>query len=133
MNARLLLNALRGTGVTLTPEEDGLHVDAPAGALTEALRSSLVENKEALIELLERECIRLGAADRRGLIIRWSEYPVWIELHDPLTGDWHEVRASECLPGVVKTANRKRRRKRSLKADRKEPNQCWSQPNRATL
>src|ERR687890_719646 len=118
MNARLLLNALRSTGVVLTPEQDGLHVDAPAGVLTEALRSSLVENKEALIELLEWERINLKAADRRGLVIRWSEYPVWIELHDPLTGEWHEVRASECLPRVVDTANRKR----SRKADRKEQN-----------
>ena len=112
----------------LTPEEDGLHVDVPAGVLTETLRSSLVEHKEALIELLERERIRLGAADRRGLIIRWSEYPAWIELHDPLTGEWHEVRATACLPGVVETANHKR----SRKVDRKETNKCWSQPNRAT-
>src|SRR5215203_4249094 len=126
MNARHLLNALRGNGVTLTPEEDGLHVDAPAGVLTETLRSSLVENKEVLIELLERERIRLGAADRRGLIIRWSEYPVWIKLHDPLTGEWHEVRASDCWPGVVETANHKRTRK----ANRKEMNNCWSQQNR---
>jgi hypothetical protein len=118
MNVQLLLNALRSTGVVLTPEEDGLHVDAPAGVLTEALRRSLVENKEALIELLETERINLKAADRRGLVIRWSEYPVWIELHDPLTGEWHEVRASECLPRVVDTANRKRNRK----ANRKEPN-----------
>jgi hypothetical protein len=118
LNARILLKALRGTGVVLTPEEDGLHVDAPAGVLTEALRRSLVENKESLIELLERERIKLKAANRRSLIIRWSEYPVWIELHDPLTGEWHEVRASECLPGVVETANRKR----SQKVDRKEQN-----------
>jgi len=110
MNARLLLNALRGTGVTLTPERDGLHVDAPARVLTETLRNSLVENKEDLIELLERERVRLGAADRSGLIIRWSEYPVWIKLHDPTTGEWHEVRASECLPGVVETANQRRKR-----------------------
>ena len=67
-----------------------------------------MENKEALIELLERERIRLKAADRRGLVIRWSEYPVWIELHDPLTGEWHEVRASECLPGVVAEADKHR-------------------------
>jgi len=117
MNVPVLLNALRSTGVVLTPEEDGLHVDAPAGVLTEALRSSLVENKEALIEL-ERERIRLKAADRCGLVIRWSEYPVWIELHDPITGEWHEIRASECLPGVVETADRKR----SQKVDRKESN-----------
>jgi hypothetical protein len=108
MNVRLLLNALRSTGVVLTPEEDSLHVDAPAGVLTEALRRSLVENKEALIELLETERINLKAADRRGLVIRWSEYPGWIKLHDPLTGEWHEVKASECLPGVVETANRYR-------------------------
>jgi len=82
----------------------------PAGVLTEALRSSLVKNKEALIELLEREHGRLRAADRRGLVIRWSEHPVWIKLHDPLTGEWHEVKASECLPGVVKTANRYRKK-----------------------
>ena len=99
----------------LTPEDDGLHVDAPAGVLTETLRSSLVENKEALIELLELERLRLRAADRRGLVIRWSEYPVWIELHDPLTGEWHEVRASECLPSVVESANRKRGRKEATK------------------
>ena len=111
MNAPTLLNALRGNGVTLTPEEDGLHVDAPAGALTEALRCSLVENKDAFSELLEWEHVRRRAADRRGLVIRWSEYPVWIKLHDPLTGEWHKVRASECLPGVSETANRKQRRR----------------------
>jgi hypothetical protein len=94
-----------------------LHVDAPAGVLTEALRSSLVENKEALIELLERERVKLKAADRRGLVIRWSEYPTWIKLHDPLTGDWHEVRTSECLPGVVESANRKRGRRGATKND----------------
>jgi hypothetical protein len=115
MNARLLLSVLRGAGVNLSPRDDGLHVDAPAGALTETLRSSLVKNKEVLIELLARERVRLEAADRRGLITRWSEYPVWIKLHDPLTGEWHEVRASECLPGVVETANRKRSRKASGK------------------
>jgi hypothetical protein len=109
MNAQILLKALLSNGVVLTPEEDGLHVDAPAGVLTETLRSSLVENKEALIELLERERIRLRAADRRGLIIRWSAYPVWIELHDPLTGEWHEWPAVKCLPGVVAEADRRRK------------------------
>jgi hypothetical protein len=49
---------------------------------------------------------KLEEASRRGLIIRWSEYPDWIKLHDPTTGEWHEVRASECLPGVVETANK---------------------------
>jgi len=88
---------------------------APAGVLTETFKKSLVENKETLIELLERESVRLGAANRRGLIIRWCEYPDWIELHDPLSGEWHEIRASECLPGVVEAANRKGSRKTNRK------------------
>ena len=54
---------------------------------------------------------KLAEASRRGLIIRWSEYPEWIKLHDPLTGEWHEVRASECLPGVVEAANRHRKKR----------------------
>ncbi len=115
MNARLLLSDLRGAGVNLTPRGDGLHVDAPAGALTEALRDSLAENKEALIELLERERVRPEASDRQALIIRWSEYPVWINLRDPLTGEWHEIRAAECSPGVVESANRKRSRRGAAK------------------
>ena len=112
----------------LTPEEDGLHVDAPVGAVTEELRAALAEHKQGLIELLGWERRRLEEADRRGLVIRWAEHPVWIKIHDPLSGEWHEVRAEECLPRVVQTANRKR----SRKADKKEKNKCWSQPNRAT-
>jgi hypothetical protein len=45
-----------------------------------------------------------------GLIIRWTEHPEWIKLHDPTTGEWHEVRAEECLPGVVETANKYRKK-----------------------
>ena len=115
MNARLLLSDLRGAGVNLTPQGDGLRVDAPAGALTEALRGSLTENKGALVELLGRERVSPEGVDRRGLVIRWSEYPVWIKLRDPLTGEWHEIRAAECLPGVVESANRKRSRRGAAK------------------
>jgi hypothetical protein len=32
-------------------------------------------------------------------------------LHDPTTGDWHEVKASECLPSVVESAKTHRRRR----------------------
>ena len=52
----------------------------------------------------------LEKAARIGLVIRWSEDPRWIKLHDPTTGDWHEVRAEECLPGVVESANKYRKK-----------------------
>ncbi len=62
-------------------------------------------------EVLERRRRRkLEEAPRRGLIIRWSQYPEWIKIHDPLTGDWHEVRASGCSPELVESANRHRKR-----------------------
>ncbi len=62
-------------------------------------------------EVLERRRLRkLEEASRRGLVIRWSEYPEWIKIHDPLTGEWHEVRTSECPPGIVETANRHRKK-----------------------
>ena len=114
MNARTLLRYLRAAGVNLTlGEDERLHVDAPAGVFSENLRRSLVESKEVLVDILRRERRKLEKADRRGLDICWSEYPVWIKLHNPLTGEWHEVRASACLPGVVEAANRKRTGKRN--------------------
>ena len=61
-------------------------------------------------ELKRQRQRKLQVASRRGLIIRWSEYPEWIKLHDPLTGEWHEVRASECPPGVVEAANQHRKK-----------------------
>src|SRR5829696_3842101 len=106
MNAGALLEDLRRQDVILEAEGDRLHVDAPAGVMTDELRAALVENKGRLLESLVRERSNLAEAGRRGLVIRWSEYPTWIKLHDPLTGDWHEVRASKCLRGVIETADR---------------------------
>jgi predicted metal-dependent hydrolase len=112
MSASALLEDLRRKDVTLEAEGDLLRVDAPAGAMTDELRAALVENKGHLLDLLAREQSNLAEASRRGLAIRWSEYPTWIKLHDPLTGEWHEVRASECLPGIIETADRYRKKGR---------------------
>lgn len=111
MNARSLVTELRKQGVALETSGDRLNVDAPAGVVDEETRQLLSENKPAIIELLERERRRLDEADRRGLVIRWSKERGWITLHDPTTGGWHEVRASECLPWVVDAANARRRDK----------------------
>jgi TubC N-terminal docking domain len=110
MSVSALLKDLRRREVTLEAEGDCLHVDAPAGAITDELRAALVKNKGPLLKLLAREGRRLEEASRRGLAIRWSEYPTWIGLQDALTGEWHEVKATECLPGVIETADRYRRK-----------------------
>jgi hypothetical protein len=111
MNARDLLENLRSRGVNLEADGGCLFVDAPVGVITEEARATLTEHKPSLLKLLTWERRKLEEADRRGLVIRWSEYPDWIKLHDPTTGEWHEVRAEECLPGVVETANKCRKKK----------------------
>ena len=111
MSAGALLEELRERGIRLEADGLTLRVDAPKETDTAEFRATLRENKRALIRLLERERKRLEEADRRGLVIRWAREPGWISLHDPTTGDWHEVKASECLPSVVESAKAHRRRR----------------------
>lgn len=55
MTPLTLLCTLRDLGVLLTPMPDGkhIHVDAPAGVLTDALRQALHQQKEALLDIAE--------------------------------------------------------------------------------
>ncbi|WP_244299875.1 hypothetical protein [Rubrobacter xylanophilus] len=106
-----MLEELRERDIRLEADGLMLHVDAPAGAITEELRSALREHKRALIRLLERERRRLEEADRRGLIIKWSREPGYVSLHDPTTGEWHEIATSDCPPWVLEDARARRRRK----------------------
>jgi len=96
--------------VTFEADDDKVSVDAPAGAIDGRLRELLVENKPAIAKLLRWERRRLREADRRGLVIEWARERGWIALHDPTTGEWHEVQASECLPWIEDAANARARR-----------------------
>jgi hypothetical protein len=110
MSAHALLEYLRRRDVILEVSGERLHVDAPRGTLTDELCRALKEHKPQLMKLLEWERCKLEEADRRGLVIKWAEELDWIALHDPTTGEWHEVKASECLPGVVEAAGKHRRK-----------------------
>ena len=107
MSARTLLAELRDRGVELVMDGDRLQY-RPRYAVTPDLLDRLRANKPTLLKLLAWERHKLDEAGRLGCVARWSTYPTWIELHDPMTGEWHEVRASECLPGVVAEADRHR-------------------------
>jgi hypothetical protein len=111
VSIRALVDELRQRDVLLEAEGLTLHVDAPAGALTEELRTALREHKPALIRHVERERRRLEEAASRGLVIKWAREPGYLSLHDPTTGDWHEVKASKCQPSVVESAKAHRRRR----------------------
>ena len=68
----------------------------------------------------ERRQRRLEESDRRGLLVRWSEYPFWLALHDLLTGEWHELTASDCFPSLVEQADARRKKRATLTKTRKK-------------
>lgn len=111
MRTRELLSDLRRRDVMLQTDGERISVDAPAGVIDGRLRELLAENKPAIVKLLQWERRKLGEAGRRGLVVEWARERGWIALHDPTTGEWHEVRASECLPWVVDAANVRTRRR----------------------
>ncbi len=113
MSAAALLEEMRWRGVRLEADGLTLRVDAPEEAATDELRHTLREHKRALIRHLERERQRLAEADRRGLVIKWAREPGYVALHDPTTGEWHEVKASGCPPWILDDAKAHRRRRRS--------------------
>ncbi len=108
MSARALLEELEQIGVQLRVDGAHLEYEGPEEVVTPELLHRMREHKPSLMKLLEWKDRELEDAGRRGLLVRWSEYPTWIALRDPATAEWHEVKASECLPGVVATANEDR-------------------------
>ena len=111
MSTKALLEDLRRRDVRL--EADGLilHVDTPARVDVEEISTILRKHKRALSRLLERERRRLEEAASRGLVIKWSREPGYLSVHDPTTGDWHELLASGCPPWMLEDAKTRRRRK----------------------
>jgi hypothetical protein len=108
VSARDLLEELEQIGVRLQVDGTYLEYEGPQEVVTPELLGRLKEHKLSLMKLLTWEMRKLEGAGRRGLLVRWSEYPTWIALCDPTTGEWHEIQASECLPGVVESANQDR-------------------------
>src|ERR671912_685156 len=83
----------------------------PAASEIHWHRATPSRHKHALIRLLERERKKLEQAERLGLLIKWSKEPGYIAIHDPTTGDWHDVPASGCPPSVVESARAHRKRR----------------------
>ncbi len=106
---RTLLKDLRERDVRLEADGLSMHVDAPKGVLTKEDKQDLAENKQQLLQLLHWERKRLEEADRRGLVNRWAREPGYVSLHDPTTGEWHEVAASGCPPCILEDAKARRR------------------------
>ena len=105
MNALSLYQDLKERGVILEAQGEYLKVDAPAGVVTEEVKTALIEFKLTLLKLLsqtpEEQLLRESKA-------RWSG-PGLIRILDPFTNEWHEWPAVKCLPGVVAEADTRRK------------------------
>ena len=110
MNAGVLLGELRRRDVRLVADGLPLHVDAPSGTVTEEMREEIRGHKRALIRSLQRERRKLEEAGRRGLLIKWSREPGYFSVHDPTSGEWHELAAFDCPQWVLDDARARRRR-----------------------
>ncbi len=111
MSTKALLEDLRRKDVRLEADGLTLRVEAPSEVDTDELRTKLREHKRALIRLLERERRKLEDADRRGLVIRFAREPGYLSVHDPTTGDWHELQTSSCPSWMLEDAKAHRRRR----------------------
>ena len=109
MSAEDLLRELRTSGVEVSTRDGYLDLDAPLGVLTDELLEAVAQAKPSLLKLLDREQRKLEKAERRGLIIKWAKEPGWIALHDPTSGEWHEVLASECPQWILESAKAEKR------------------------
>ena len=107
MNALSLYHDLKARGVHLEAQGEHLRVDAPAGVVTEEVKSTLMEFKPILLRFLSRT-EEPQQVPKRESEARWAG-PGLIKIRDPFTGEWHEWPAAKCLPGVVAEADRGRK------------------------
>lgn len=52
---------------------------------------------------------KLEKASRMGLVASWSQHYGYVGLHDPTTGEWHDLRTEDAPGWAVREARRKGR------------------------
>lgn len=72
MNAAPLIRELHAAGVTLSATGDRLHVEAPAGTVTDELRRRIADNKDALLTAL-RPAPDTSAMDARAVLLALAD------------------------------------------------------------
>ena len=116
MNAQRLLDDMRGRGARLEADGERLLVDAPAGVVTDELKSLLVEHKEHVLGILgfeerfTRDAPQDDRDDGRRFNAKPSRYPGYTSLYDPVYDEWHDFPTRDCYPSIVALANRRRKK-----------------------
>jgi hypothetical protein len=114
VNAKLLLDDLRGRGVSIETDGEHLLIDAPFGVITDELKARLSEHKARVIGILKFEQRflkdRPEQDDGRHFAVRPSRYPGYTSLYDPVHDEWHDFPTRDCFPSIVEKAKGRRRK-----------------------
>lgn len=107
-SGRRMASSVRGGGSS----SKALGVDAVESSVVDingrALRKDATQDARSSLELKEDG----EDSPWYGLNVRWSRRWGWIELRDPFTGEWHEVRKEDCPEWVIRAANEQRQSRR---------------------
>lgn len=105
MNALSLCHGLKTRGVILEADGEHLKLNAPAGAVKEEDKASLVEFKPARLKLLSgTEESTEDRGDGKHFKTRRSKYPGYTSLYDPINDEWHDFPTKDCFPSIVAEA-----------------------------
>ncbi len=120
--ARSLLADLRDRGVKVEASSEGKLRYAPRSEIDKPTLVRLRLYKQTLLSILQGIPVEdppdddvppfvrkeLERASELGLIARWSRHFGYISIHDPTTGEWHDL-PTEDAPGWAKWEAHKRR------------------------
>ena len=114
MNAKVLLDDLRGQGVSIETDGEHLLIDAPSGMITDELKATLSEHKRQVIGILkfERRFLKDQPEQDNGrrFRARSSRHPGYTSLYDPVHDEWHDFPTRDCFPSIVEEAKGRRRK-----------------------
>jgi hypothetical protein len=117
VNAKLLLDDLRGRGVNIETDGEHLLINAPFGVISDELKATLSEHKARVIGILnfERRFLKDQPEqdDGRRFVARLSRYPGYTSLYNPVHGEWHDFPTRHCFPSIEKEAKGRRRKGRT--------------------
>jgi len=109
VNALFLYHDLKKRGVILEADGEHLKVAAPAGVVTEADKTALIEYKPIILRSLSRPAESTEERDDgRRFKARRSMYPGYTSLYDPVDGEWHDFPTKDCFPSIVAETNHRR-------------------------
>ncbi len=101
------LDRVEGAGITLTVDGDDL-VARPTSAITAEIIALLKENKVSLIEAIQTRRRKLERASALGLVAKWSREFGYISIHDPTTGEWHDLQTEDAPDWTVSEARKRK-------------------------